>query len=206
MNGVRAALLVVVAAVACVPSASRTGGAAESATTAELRRILEADQNEPYPEGVPSDSAARVAFFTALWNRHFKPRHDRVTAMIEQGLLTSAEDYFIAGMIMNHGITPEDNLIAHALLTVAALKGHPDGRWGSAAALDNFLSSIGRPQLFGTVYGEPRSVIGRPMTDALRFQFCVPPLAKQQELAEYLKRGNRQAFDREKVRCPEPGR
>jgi hypothetical protein len=102
----------------------------------ELREILEADQNEPFPEGEPTDPAARVAFFTAHWTQHFKPRHHRVIELIAQGELASAEDYFIAGMILNHGITADDNLVAHALLTVAALKGHPEGRWASAAALD----------------------------------------------------------------------
>ena len=172
-----------------------------SVVTAELRRILEADQTEPAPVNVPADSAERVAFFTALWNKHFKPRHDRVVEMISSGLLRTAEDYFIAGMILNHGITAEDNLVAHALLTIAAFKGHPDGRWGSAAALDNYLAMIGRPQLFGTVHGEGRQVMGAPMTDALRREFCVPSVAKQEVLASYLRQGRRGAFDREKVAC-----
>src|SRR6266480_3168751 len=101
-------------------------GLQEPPVTAELRRLLEQDQNEPYPANVPDDSAARVAFFTAEWNKHFKPRHDRVADIIRRGLLRTAEDYFIAGMIYNHGLKAEDNLLAHALLTVAAVKGHPD--------------------------------------------------------------------------------
>ena len=175
--------------------------AQDSTITRELRRLLEADQNVPYPENVPADSAKRVAFFTAEWNKHFKPRHDRVTEIIRQGLLRSGEDYFIAGMIYNHGIKPEDNLVAHALLTIAAMKEYPEALRGSAAALDNYLTSICKPQLFGTVYGDPRVVMGEPMTDALRSQFCVPGMAKQRELAEYLRAGRRARFDREKVVC-----
>jgi hypothetical protein len=173
--------------------------------TAELRKLLAADQDVPYPDNVPTDSAARVAFFTAEWNKHFKPRQDRVVAIVRDGLLRTGEDYFIAGTIFNHGMKPEDNLMAHSLLLVAAMKGYPDALWESAAALDNYLASIGKAQLFGTVYGEDRSIMGEPMTDALRREFCVPPVAKQKQLAEYLRTNRRRAFDREKVSCP-PGK
>lgn len=193
--------LVIAAVAASGVVASQCARVDESTVTAELRQLLEADQNVPYPDNVPEDSAARVAFFTAEWNKHFKPRHDRVTELVRSGRLRSAEDYYVAGMIYNHGIQPEDNLLAHALLTVAALRGHPDARWASAAALDNFLTSIGRPQLFGTVYGEGRTILGEPMTDALRSQFCVPSLAKQEELSTYLQNDQRERFDREKVEC-----
>ena len=68
--------------------------------------------------------------------------------------------------------------------------------------MDNFLATIGRTQLFGTVNGDGRQVVGAPMTDALREEFCVPSVATQQLLAEYLRRGRGGAFDREKVACP----
>lgn len=176
-----------------------------SPVTAELRSILEADQSEPYPTGEPTDSAARVAFFRALWTERFKPRHDRVAELIRVDSLASAEDYFVAGMIMNHGMEPEDNLLAHALLIVAAFKGHPDARWASAAAMDNYLTSMGKPQLYGTVYGEPRTLLPT-MTDALRRQFCVPGLNEQQELAALRQKGDVEEFDRRKVRCPTQSR
>jgi hypothetical protein len=88
--------------------------AQKSTVTAELRKLLDADQNVPYPDNVPTDSAARVAFFTAEWTKHFKPRQDRVVVIVRDGLLKTGEDYFIAGTIFNHGIKPEDNLMAHA--------------------------------------------------------------------------------------------
>jgi hypothetical protein len=173
-----------------------------SDATRELRGLFQADQNEPYPIGEPQDSAARVAFFTAHWNQHFKPRHDRVLALIQADRLVSGEDYFLAGMILNHGITAEDNLVAHALLTIAAIKGHPEARWASAAALDNYLAMKGEAQLFGTVYGGHRQVVAVPMTDALRRQFCVPAFATQPDLAALLVAGRRDEFDRRKVSCP----
>jgi len=177
------------------PSTSST------AVTQELQRLYDSDQNEPYPTNVPSDPKERVAFFTALWTERFKPRYDRVLQLIREDRLSSADDYYIAGMIMNHGIKPEDNLLAHALFTVAAFKNHPDARWASAAALDNYLAGIEKPQLFGTVYGEHRQVTKDLMTDPLRRQFCVPSLSEQQRLADLRRRGKNAAFDRRKIQC-----
>src|SRR5207244_3061117 len=118
--------LLAVCVLAVVAVAARRQSAQPSPITAELRRIFEQDQNEPYPANVPDDSVARVAFFTAEWNKHFKPRQDRVTELVRQGRLRSGEDYSLAGMIFNHRIKPEHNPLTHALLTAAALKNYPD--------------------------------------------------------------------------------
>jgi hypothetical protein len=175
--------------------------------TEELRALLEADQREPQdPAGVPSDPAERRVFYEALWQRTFGPRYQRALELVGSGALSSGEDYFMAGMLINHGIRTDDYLTAHVLFTVAALKGHPTARWASAAALDGYLDETGKPQLFGTVYasieeGWQRRVTGEPMTDALRRELCVPSLEKQGQLAKYLQAGKRAEFDREKVDC-----
>lgn len=147
--GVCSATIVAIGILASCLACSSSPSPPTNHVTRELRELYEADQNEPYPVGEPTDSAARVAFFTAHWNQHFKPRHDRVRALIESDRLVSGEDYFVAGMILNHGIAAEDN-----------------------------------------------------MTDALRRQFCVPGLAKQQELAALLQSERRDEFDRRTVACP----
>ena len=112
----------------------------------------------------------------------------------------------MAGTLVNHGIRTDDYLTAHVLFTVAALKGHQEARWASAASLDGYLAETGQPQLFGTVYasieeGWQRRVTREPMTDALRRELCVPSLEKQGRLAKYLQMGKRTEFDREKVDC-----
>lgn len=185
----------------CSPSEPQQGRGSNSSVTHELQRLWDADQNEPYPKNVPTDAHEREVFFTNLWNLNFKPRHDRVLEMVRQDRLSAAEDYYLAGMIINHGIKPEDNLLAHALFIVAAMKNHPEARWASAAALDNYLVSIDRAQLFGTVYGHPRRLMDQ-MTDPLRRQFCVPSTAQQQRLADLVRAGNGDAFDRQKIQCP----
>lgn len=190
---------------ACAPRTERVH--VEGRVTEELRALLAADQREPQdPPGVPSDPAERRAFFEAHWQRTFGPRYRRAVELVGSGALSTAEDYFMAGMLVNHGIRTDDYLTAHVLFTVAALKGHPTARWASAAALDGYLDETGKPQLFGTVYasieeGWQRRVTGEPMTDALRRELCVPSLEKQGQLAKYLQAGKRMEFDREKVDC-----
>lgn len=169
-----------------------------TAVTRELRQLYEADQNEPYPSNVPSDPKEREAFFVRLWTARLKPRYDRVLQLIRDDRLQSAEDYYVAAMIINHGMKPEDNLLAHTLFVIAALKHHPDAKWASAAGLDNYLAATGRPQRFGTVYGEHRRLMTDLMTDSLRHQFCVPALNEQQRLAGSSKeRGRRSLRSRE---------
>jgi hypothetical protein len=187
-------------------SRATQGLRSESAVTKELRRLLEADQAEPEPSGVPADPAKVRAFYEAHWHRTFGPRYQRALELVNSGALATGEDYLIAGTLINHGIKPDDYLVAHVLFTVAALKGHRAARWASAAALDGFLDESGRPQLFGTVYasieeGWHRRVAEAPMTDALRRELCVPTLEKQRQLEQYLRRGDRAAFNREKVDC-----
>lgn len=190
---------------ACSPATERT--TTRGRVTEELRALLEADQREEQdPPGVPSDPAERRAFYEALWQKTFGPRYRRAVELVGSGALSTAEDYFMAGTLINHGIRTDDYLTAHVLFTVAALKGHQTARWASAAALDGYLDETGKPQLFGTVYasieeGWQRRVTGEPMTDALRRELCVPSLERQGQLVKYLQTGKRREFDREKVEC-----
>lgn len=200
----------VIAVVLCVLSACSSEterSTPRGRVTEELRTLLEADQREPQdPPGVPPDPAERRAFYEAHWQRTFGPRYRRAVELVGSGALSTAEDYFMAGTLINHGIRTDDYLTAHVLFMVAALKGHRMARWASAAALDGYLDETGKPQLFGTVYASieedwQRRVTGEPMTDPLRRELCVPSLEKQGQLAKYLQAGRRAEFDREKVDC-----
>jgi hypothetical protein len=65
-------------------------------------------------------------------------------------------------MILQHGSTPEDYLLAHEFCVVAIIKGKNDqaARWLAAASEDRFLMSLDRPQRFATQY---RSINGGPV-------------------------------------------
>ncbi len=174
--------------------------------TRELRDLIAADQNGPLPPNLPQDPVERERVFRAHWEKRFKPRRDRALQIMQAGRLQSAEDYEIAGTLLNHSAYSDDHLVAHLLFTTAAHKGSRIARWYSATALDNYLMATQKRQLFGTLWGEPdnpdkdrSSVMGTPMTDALRNEFCVPSVAQQTFLLEHLRKGDRETWRREKV-------
>jgi hypothetical protein len=98
--------------------------------------------------------------------------------------LHTANDYYHAAMILQHGEARDDFLLAHEFCVVAITKGRngSDTRWLAAAAEDRFLMNIGRPQRFATQF---RSEGAGPMrlypvdasvTDELRRLMDAPPL------------------------------
>lgn len=85
-----------------------------------------------------------------------KPRDEarlkRVTELYGQGLLRTGEDMFYAGMIFQHGNSPESYKIAMELSKKSWELGNPDGKWLYPRAEDRYLQSIGKPQIWGTQY------------------------------------------------------
>jgi hypothetical protein len=124
-----------------------------------------------------------------------KQRRQRVAEIVGMGQLNSAEDYFHAAMVLQHGEKSEDYLLAHELATVAGFKGHKTGRWLSAAALDRFLHSVGRPQRFGTQYKRDgdrpwtQEPYDRSLHDSVRREYEVPPRGEQAKRLEELNQG-----------------
>jgi hypothetical protein len=76
-----------------------------------------------------------------------------------------------------------DFLVAHTLALVALTMGDTEARWIAAATLDRYLTTIGKPQIYGTQLDrqnaarEPynRTVI----SDDVRRALNVPPVAQQ---------------------------
>lgn len=115
-------------------------------------------------------------------------RRMRVHQLLEAGLLKTADDFHDAAFIYQHGLTPDDYLLAHVLATVAVAKGDKRSLWISAATLDRYLYAIHQPQIFGTQY---HSTDDSPITqepyertlvpDQLRAILCVPSVKQQAE-------------------------
>jgi len=191
-------------------SAAAIAGAVQFATsrsvTPELQRLVDEDQDEDdraYADlggTEPTDPAVRAELMEK-WKRRHQPRCEKVIALVQQGRLSSAEDYYMAGLLMQHGGQAEDHLLAHTLFVASAMKGRRDSRWYAAIALDDYLIAIGRPQFFGTTYGGERQVDRTHMADPLRRLFCVPGMDRQRELEEYVRRGDHQAFQASKLDC-----
>jgi TonB family protein len=121
----------------------------------ELRRLHDEDQADRSP------ADGRTVDWSAVQARD-RARQERIKVLFSQGQLRTANDYYHAAMILQHGVTPEDFLLAHEFCVVAISKGRTDKetRWLAASAEDRFLMNIGRPQRFGTQF---RSDGGGPL-------------------------------------------
>lgn len=79
-------------------------------------------------------------------------REKRVKELYAAGALHTGTDYYNVAMVLQHGTTADDMLLAHELCVVAIIKGENRAKWLAAASEDRFLMNIGRPQRFGTQY------------------------------------------------------
>lgn len=145
------------------------------ANNPELERIYQEDQAERAKGRKPGLDALE----------RDRERLKRVAALLDAGAARTADDFFHAAQVYNHGATPEDYLRAHELAVLAASKGNSQALFLSAASFDRFLRAIGRPQVFGTQYTRQGNTatmepLDRSMSDALRTAFGVPSLKEQE--------------------------
>src|SRR5215212_137996 len=76
-------------------------------------------------------------------------RRVRVAGLLDGGAVQTAEDFYHAGFIFQHGERLEHWAQAHLLARTAADLGHPQARYQAAAAYDRWLLRQGRPQKYG---------------------------------------------------------
>lgn len=112
----------------------------------ELTELFQADQRER-----ENFTKLKQEEMLSLSERD-RARRKRVSELLNAGSLHSADDYYCAAMIFQHGEKPDDYLTAHVLATVAGFKGHPAARWLSAASLDRYLISMQSLQIFNTQF------------------------------------------------------
>ena len=152
----------------------------QNAISKELEELFKADQAErddAFLDQTPEKMGALIM--------RDARRRERVVQIVTKEVLSSAEDYHHAAMVLQHGDKPEEFLMAHELATVAAFKGHKQGPWLSASALDRFLQSIGRPQRFGTQFSRKdeapwtQEPYDRSMNDSIRKEYGAHTLAEQ---------------------------
>jgi hypothetical protein len=120
-----------------------------------------------------------------------KARRTRTLALLDSGALDSADDFYHAAYVFQHGDDPEDFLKAHALAIVAVARGKQEATWIAAATLDRYLQRIGQPQIYGTQFRHPpkEKWTQEPyrrdlLSDAVRKASGVPPLAEQDKQRE----------------------
>jgi len=163
---------------------------------AELERLYQQDQADR------EDSEKHLGdkkWFATLPERD-TARLARAREMARKGELRCPKDYSRAALILQHGSTPDDFLLAHVLSTAAAIGGETDAKWLSAATLDRHLQKIGQPQIFGTQY----SFQGKNpwtmdpyhedlLTDASRELFGVPRLVQQKKQLDEIRREGKES-------------
>ncbi len=148
---------------------------ASPANHAELARLYAEDQADRRP------SPGQTIDWTVVGPRD-TARIARAKALYQEHALQTGADYYHAALLLQHGSTAEDYLLAHELCVVALSRGEGRAKWLAAATEDRFLLAIDRPQRFGTQFisegGAPFRLdrTDEGVTDALRRALDVPPL------------------------------
>jgi len=123
-------------------------------------------------------------------------RREQVRQLISERKVQSAEDYYYAAFIFQHGQKPSDYLYAHVLAVTAVDKGLHNAMWLSAATLDRYLHSIQQPQVFGTQFGslydsrdDQEPYDRKILSDELREQWCVVSESTQAQILSDMRAG-----------------
>ena len=116
-------------------------------------------------------------------------RRRRVIELAAANGLDTAEDYYHAAHILNHGDTPDDAEHAHRFALRSSELGYRPARWLAAASYDRWQMYQGKPQKYGTNYvfdGQKDRLwdVDPNTTDAERAEWDIPPLAEQLRKAE----------------------
>jgi len=107
----------------------------------ELAALYQADQEDQNLWGQVSEEEL---------SKRSKERYARVTALVQEGLLSAPKDYNHAAWLLQHGMQTDDFLMAHILASAASMEQFEEAYFMSAAALDRYLELVSMPQRFGS--------------------------------------------------------
>lgn len=157
---------------------------------AELADMYEADQaaRENIHEKLGDQEALREIFVSDSLRRV------RAEELLDADAAQTADDYYHAAMIFQHGGDTTAYRRAHELSekAVAIDSTHDSAKWLMAAAWDRYLGEKGEPQWYGTQYtlngGVWRfaPVDTTQVTDAERLRLGIPPLAESRAYVDSL--------------------
>lgn len=122
--------------------------ATNATDNAEMKAIVDADQKAR--EGLIGSHTSPEAIEKMI-EQDFA-RLKRTKEIVAEGKLTTANDYFNAGLVCQHGVMFEDYALAHELAVCGSILGHKSAAWLSGASYDRMLVNSGYPQRFGTQY------------------------------------------------------
>lgn len=117
-----------------------------------------------------------------------KQRAIEVTQMLHEGQIKTAEDFYNAGLIFQHGSSAEEIKLAFSFATISARldPSHPAPKWLAAAALDRYMIWKKLPQWYGTQSQFVKEtgktqlypVLPGAVSDEERAEAHVPPLSR----------------------------
>lgn len=158
----------------------------------ELKEIFDADQSDRNPSN--KEKRGKDIDWSKV-QKNDRKRLARTSQLLKSNKLTTANDYYHAAMIFQHGDKASHYKLSHILATIAAMKGHKDAPWLCAASFDRLMGSLQSPQVFGTQYysqdnkpftfKEPKNLLLLP--DSVRKEFKTPT---RQEAINRLKKLN----------------
>jgi hypothetical protein len=128
-----------------------TGLCQASAANLELRAMTNADQAARKSDATDWDALSKED----------AKRRTRVKEMLAAGTIASAEDFYNAALIMQHGDNAQDFKLAFSLASISATidpegksftPAYKSSKWLTAAAWDRHLMNIGKPQWYGTQF------------------------------------------------------
>lgn len=127
-------------------SAAPIGACLAATANQELQKLEEADQADRTPGSTKID-----------WDvvgKHDLARQARAAEILKAGDVRTADDYFNAAVIFQHGDAVEDTELALALATTAVRmdSNNKDAKMLRVQAWDRILVKHGKPQWYGTQF------------------------------------------------------
>jgi hypothetical protein len=104
------------------------------------------------------DQAVRVANVGSVnWSKITEEdaeRRDKVTKMLGSGEVRTAEDFYNAALIFQHGRHVDDIRLAYSLASISIKLDPENGKakWLTAASWDRIMMQLGKPQWYGTQF------------------------------------------------------
>jgi hypothetical protein len=119
-------------------------------------------------------------------------RRSAAMSILEAGGIQTAQDYYNAAMIFQHGGSEEEIRLAHSFATIASALGHSTAaNWLKAASWDRLMLRFDQPQWYGTQYvmddtgdWELYPVAPGVVSDEQRAEWSVPSLEEAQARAK----------------------
>lgn len=156
------------------------------AQASERLAVLYADDQAARSAGF-ADAGSFLKLIIGDWQRL-----QQVRRIMDAHMLTHAEDYYHAAMILQHGRSPDDFRRAQEAAQRAAELGDERGLRLRALAEDRYLISLDRPQRYGSQFfctppeGWQLYPVDPEVTDQERRALGMPPLDEQLEKLQHI--------------------